>query len=204
MSFVFILLSITPAKAALASAVIPGSGDLLLGEQKRGLYFMVAETAIWVSYLGCRSEEGHLDRSSKNFALLHASANIKSKGTDYFSAMEDFRTSEEYNETVKEAARRKYPDTLDAEVMKERIQKRKEYIEKNSFKGSDAWSWHSEDSKEKYRDLRKSKRGFHQKATNLVGLAVANRVISFFVSYFAGNRLSVEVKEKEVKVGFKF
>ncbi len=198
-----ILFSITPAKAAFSSFVVPGSGDYLMGDKERGLCFMVAEAAIWLTYFDSKIQENERDRISRNFAAFYASANLSNQDEDYFNAIEDFLTNIDYNELVKEKARRLYPDTLDAEVMQERIEARKEYIEENSYTGSDAWDWQSGELEDNYRDMRRDKRRLSQRATNMIGLAVANRVVSLFTTYFFGKRVSLEIKDKEIEVGFK-
>jgi hypothetical protein len=204
MLFLSILFSITPAKAAFSSFVIPGSGDWLMGDKKRGICFMAAEAAIWLTYFDSKAEEDKTDRISRNFAAFYASANLKNEDEDYFNAMEDFLTSMDYNEAVKEEARRLYPDALDAEIMQDRIQARKQYIEANSYTGSDAWEWNSRELADNYRDMRRDKRRLGQKATNMIGLAVANRVVSLFTTYFFGRRIAVEIKENEIEMGFRF
>jgi hypothetical protein len=204
MLFLSILFSITPAKAAFSSLVVPGSGDWLMGDKKRGICFMVAEAAIWLTYFDSKAEEDDKDRISRNFAAFYASANLGRDDDDYFNVMEDFLTNIDYNETVKEEARRLYPDTLDAELMQDRIEARRQYIEANSYTGSDAWEWSSWKMTNNYRAIRKEKRSLGQKATNLVGLAVANRVVSLFATYFFGRRISLEIKENEVEMGFHF
>jgi len=204
MLFLTILFSITPAKAAFSSFVIPGSGDWLMGDKKRGSCFMVAEAAIWLTYFDSKREASKLDKRSKNFASFYASANLVNQDEDYFSAMEDFLTNLDYNETVKDEARKLYPDTLDSEVMQDRIQARKQYIEANSYIGSDAWQWKSVELADNYRDIRRSNRKSLQKATNMVGLALANRAVSLFTTYFFGRRVSVEIKQNEVEMGFRF
>lgn len=199
-----ILFSITPAKAAFSSFVIPGSGDYLMGNKERGLYFMVAEAAIWLTYFDSKKQEDEKDIISQNFAAFYASANLSNEDEDYFNAMEDFLTNIQYNESVKEQARRLYPDTLNAEVMQDRIEARKRYIEENSYTGSDAWDWSSGELRDNYRDMRRDKRRLSQRATNMIGLAVANRVVSLFTTYFFGKRVSLEIKDKEIEMGFKF
>jgi hypothetical protein len=204
MLFLTILFSITPAKAALSSFVIPGSGDILLGEKKRGACFMAAEATIWLTYLYKNSQANKIDSRSKNFASFYASANRAIDDEDYFRAMEDFMTNIDYNETIKEEARRLYPDTLDVEIMQERIDLRKAYIDTVSYVGSDSWNWQSSELADNYRNMRRDRRATLQTATNMVGLAVANRAISFFTSYFFGKRITVEVKQNEVEMGFRF
>jgi hypothetical protein len=204
MLFLTILFSITPAKAAFSSFVLPGSGDWLVGDKSRGVCFMVAEAAIWLTYFDSKAQGEEKDEMSRNFAAFYASANLDNENEDYFEAMEDFLTNMDYNETVKEEARRLYPDTLDSEVMQGRIKARKSYIEANSYTGSDAWDWNSRELANEYRDIRKEKRSLEQRATNMIGLAVANRVVSLFTTYFFGKRVSVEIKENEVEMGFNF
>ena len=204
MLFLTILFSITPAKAAFSSFVIPGSGDILLGDKKRGACFMAVETAIWLSYFDCNRQVNKLDNRSRSFAAFYASSNTGNHDKDYFDAMENYLTNIEYNETVKEYARRLYPDTTDLAVMQNRIAQRREYIEQNSYTGNDSWNWESLELEEEYRDIRKSMRKNEQKATHMIGLALANRTISLFTTYFFGRRVSVKVKENEVEMGFYF
>ncbi len=201
MLFLAILFSITPAKAAFSSFVLPGSGDWLVGDKSRGICFMVAEAAIWLTYFNSKTQVEKKDEISRNFAAYYASANPGNQDENYFEAMEDFLTNIDYNEYVKEEARRRYPDTLDLE---EKIESRKKYIAENSYTGSDAWNWRSLEIENQYRDMRREKRSLKQRATNMVGLAVANRVVSLFTTYFFGKKVSVEIKENEVEMGFNF
>lgn len=204
MLFLTILFSITPAKAAFSSFILPGSGDWLQGDKTRGLCFMATEAAIWLTYFDSKTREDKKDRISRNFAAFYASCNLSNEDDDYFDAMEDFMTNIDYNEVIEERARRMYPDTLDAEVMQDRIESRRQYIEANSYTGSDAWDWRSGELKDDYRDIRRDKRKLSQRATNMVGLAVANRVVSLFTTYFFGRRVSLEIKDNEVEMGFHF
>jgi hypothetical protein len=204
MLFLTILFSITPAKAAFSSFVLPGSGDMFLGDTKRGSCFMLTEAAIWLTYFSKNNEANKLDLRSKNYSYCYASANSAREEDDYFRAMEDFLTNIEYNETVKEEARRLYPDTLNVEVMQERIEQRKEYIEENSYTGSDSWEWQSRENADAFREMRRGKRATLQTASNMIGLAVANRAVSFFTTYFFGKRVSVEIKQNEIEMGFRF
>lgn len=195
-----ILISISPAKAAFASLVLPGSGDLLLGEKKRGTIFLSTEATIWLSYFGFKWYEGKVHNSSINYASLYASADVEGKNDRYFDAMENFYSSCDYNEWVKEQARMFYPDTTDPEI----LELRREYIERNSYTGENAWKWQSTEAAKKYDDLRDSKREFADIASNMIGLAVANRIINFFVTYLAGERVSVQLKENRVQLGIRF
>jgi len=200
MLFLTILFSITPAKAAFSSFVIPGSGDYLQGDKTRGICFMVAEAAIWFTYFDSKAEKDKHDRISRNFAAFYASCNLNNGNEDYFSAMEDFLTNLDYNETVKEQARRLYPDTSDIGV----LQARRQYIEANSYTGPDAWNWRSRELGDNYRDMRKDMRRLNQRATNMIGLALANRAASFLTTYFFGKRVSLEIRDNEVEMGFHF
>ncbi|MCK4420277.1 hypothetical protein KAW18_03310 [candidate division WOR-3 bacterium] len=195
-----ILISISPAKASFSSFLIPGTGDLLLGEKKRASVFLTAEATIWLSYFGFRWYEGKVHNSSLNYASLYADANLYGKDDRYFDAMENFYSSENYNEWVKEQARMMYPDTTDPEI----LEKRREYINENSYTGEDAWEWRELKYAYEYDELRDRKRGFANKASNMVALAIANRFISFFVTYIAGSRVSVRVDQDKVEVGWRF
>ena len=204
MLFLTILFSITPAKAAFSSFVVPGSGDILLGDKKRGACFMLAEAAIWLNYLNNNNQANKLDSRSKNYASYYASANSAREEEVYLRAVEDFLNNLDYNEKVKEDARRLYPDTLDIEAMQERIEQRKEYIAENSYTGSDSWQWQSRETADVFREMRRGKRATLQTASNMIGLAVANRAVSLFTTYFFGKRISVEIKKNEIEMGFRF
>lgn len=165
---------------------------------------MAAEAAIWFAYFDNKTQANKKDGISRNFAAFYASCNLSNEDDDYFNAMEDFLTNIDYNETVEEQARRLYPDTLDVEVMQDRIEARRQYIEANSYTGSDAWDWRSSELKDNYRNIRRDKRKLSQKATNMIGLAVANRAASFLTAYFFGKRVSVKIRDNEVEMGFHF
>lgn len=195
-----ILISISPGQATFASLVLPGTGELLRGEKKKAVYFFAAEAAIWGSYFGFRWYEGNVNESSINFASLNAGANVNRRGVEYLNAMENFNSSDEYNEWVKEQARMLYPDTTNSEI----LEQRREYIEENSYTGEDEWDWNNNELAEEYDDLRDRKRRFGNNASNMIGLAVANRLINFFLSSVISDDVSLKVSNNKVEVGVRF
>lgn len=194
-----ILFSITPQKAAFTSLFLPGSGDLLQGRKKRAAMFIAAESAIWISYFGFKWREGTLNNSAKNFAHLYSGA-IKGSDDDYYTAVENYRTSEAYNEYIREQARIEYPDTTDPEI----LENRKEYIKNNTYTGEEAWDWESQSKFDEFDEIRDNKRNYAQKARNMIGIAVANRVANFFVNYLTDDRVEVRIDKNKVELGVRF
>lgn len=153
----------------LASAILPGWGENLIGRKTEARAFFVIEGSLWLSYAGF-NYFGHQGlSSSRAFAVDHAGANPVQSSAGYFDALEDFDSSEEYNFEVERDASYFFPDDP---------VRQQAYIAENSFTGRDAWQWDTLASRVAYWQRRTGAREDLRRASFVSGFLVINRIVS--------------------------
>lgn len=147
-------------KAILFSFFIPGSGHLYAESKTKGKMFLGVEAGLWLSFFAFRTYGSWLKKDYKNYAVLHAKVNLEGKfeNEDFFEDLAAYLSRDEYNQFV-----RLY-EGIDSPL----------YPEDDFWN----WEWDSQSSLKKYREIRNRKRKAYRKALYMVGLSLANRVIS--------------------------
>ncbi len=153
----------------VASAVIPGLGEMLQGETGKARAFMIIEGSIWLSYFGFKHFGNKLEQSARVFAVNHAQANPARLEKDYYDALESYSNSYYYNLIVEREASYLYPDDP---------VRQQEYIERNGYFGDDAWQWNSLTNRTEYWQKRKASRENLRRASFMPGFAIINRIVS--------------------------
>lgn len=194
------------ATAAVLSALLPGLGELYGEERGKARVFLVTEAAVWATYGVFLLQGRMVEDDYRLFSVAHAGASAGIDDGDYYRALEEYRTTADYNEDVRREARKLYPDDDDA---------REAYILEHLFGEDDWWEWEESGAWMEYRSLRaRSREAFHR-AAYCTAAAIANRVISavdavMTVRYYNKNlrepstlRLEVEptLAEPGIRVG---
>jgi hypothetical protein len=101
---------------------------------------------------------------------LFAGIDLAGKDDEFRRTVGEYPSSAEYNRLVvyRDAANLYYNDPV----------KYREYIAEHEIKGSDAWAWDSYDSFQRYAEERKQTRRAGLRANTMLGLAIANRLVS--------------------------
>ena len=198
----------------VASAVVPGSGQLLAG-QDRGAIYLVAEVFLWTRFI-TRSNEGGRERDKyRDLAFDVARAPFSPARRDttfkYFEVMEVFTESGPfdtdpgpalvpptnaltYNGSVWRLARETFfhdpnviPDTTSAEY-----RRAIDFYKGNAVGPNFRWSWRNAGlEQDLYRQSIQRSDGAYKDATQYLGLILANHLISAvdaFVSYKLSTR----------------
>ena len=148
--------------ALLLSAALPGAGEYYAGHTNRALVFGTVEAGIWISYATFKVQEDLRRDSAIDYAAAVAGA-LPNGDDDYYAAVGQFLRSDgpgQWNEFV----RRRERDTNE-DVGRE-------------YLGDDGWAWPSEDQFVRYRDMRKSQLEAEDAATNMLAVAIVNRIAS--------------------------
>jgi len=180
-------------KAIFASALLPGSGELLLGKEK-GKVFLLAEAGIWFIW-GSMTIYAHKYRSSSHsYAARYAHANINND-EDYFDLVERYQSADLYNEYVLRDAIDLYPGDYE---------KQQEFLKANGVFGDDKWRWESTDERLHYWYLRRTMRDAMKKVSYCTGMLLANRILSMIdVALFT--RIELDSNQgKGIGIKFKF
>ena len=174
----------------LLSAALPGAGEYYAGHMNRALAFGTVEAGIWISYATFKVQEDLRSDRAIEYAVAVAGAVPPDPGDgiaddDYFAAMAQFQRSEgqgQWNEFVRRRAR----DTGEVVGVE--------------YTGDAAWAWPSEDHFVRYRDIRKSQLEAEDNATNMLAVAIVNRIASM-VDVFQAMRSDAKQRE-ELQQGF--
>jgi hypothetical protein len=181
----------------IASAILPGLGETILGRKNEARAFFMIEGSLWLSYIGFNYFGGKMEGSSRAFAFEHAGANPARTDAEYFDNIEDFMDSDDYNLLVERDASYYYPDDLEAQ---------QDYIERNGYFGDDAWEWDTLDSRVAYWEKRTAARENLRRASFMTGFMIINRIASVInVAVFSKNeRVGLDARPGQIGFFYKF
>lgn len=183
----------------VSSAVLPGSGELLLKEKKRGELFLITEGALWLSLISAKSLGSFINRDAILFSVEHSGANGKKREDEYYKYLEEYNTSDEFNALILREARNRYPDDPD---------KQKAYLEEYGYFGEDSWRWESDSVRIRYWRMRRRARDYYLKAKFFFAGNLLLRALSVFdCGYLIDKKrhLSYEFQIfPEVQIGFNY
>ena len=155
-------------KAMVASALIPGTGEWLLGHKMKAEIFLWLDGAVWLTYAGLSWYGNSKEHDARIFATQWSGANLDQK-PEYYKTLERYDNSSDYNTDIIREARSIYPDSIEAQ---------KEYLAKNGYFEDEAWDWDSDSSRMTYYYKRKSARTTIHQAGLILGGVLMNRLIS--------------------------
>ena len=163
------------ARILLRSLTVPGWGQATLGRRRSAAVFALAETGVWASFVSFRVQESLRRRSYENTARLFAGIDLEGRDEEFRRIVGIYPSSEEYNRLVvyRDAANLYLSDPEKYDVVKYRA-----YIAEHSLKGADSWAWDAFESYDRYGEQRKQTRRAALRANAMLGLAIANRLVS--------------------------
>lgn len=152
------------------SLLLPGLVQWQSGERAKGGVFLLADAACWASAMGFRIQ-GNLRRDSYiEMARIYAGVRASEGRTnDYYRLIGLLPSNELYDELVRRDARRIHEDDLAG---------REAYFEANRIPDDLAWEWESDRARDRYRQKRNDTQRSFRRSRNLLGLAVANRLVA--------------------------
>ncbi len=163
--------------APWASLIYPGTGELLRGYKLKGEILMWADGLAVTSMLGFTWDAANKRNVSRQMAVMDAGANPSNPNEKYYSKMEEFLSSDLYNQSLAIKARKAYPKDLPAQ---------KAYIAARAYVGDDAWVWKSDSAKVRYLRQRTAMRNSEGTSNIIFGVMVLTRIISVFdVAFFS-------------------
>jgi len=158
-----------------ASALLPGMGELYLGEQKMVRPFVWVDAALWITAIGSYVIGNRYITSAHDYAVRHAGLNTNSKDVSLLNTVGDYRSrggvdgqnsspdmNEDYNQAMIRSGK-KIDDEFDSSIL---------------------WDWGSSDNPESTEHIDEYKeRLSHYRISRIVfqasiGALVLNRVIS--------------------------
>lgn len=163
------------ARILLRSLAMPGWGQATLGRRTSAKVFAVADLGIWASFASFRIQEQMRRESYRQTALLGAGIDVKGRDEEFRRIVGSFSSSEEYNLYV---VTRDAANLYLRDVYNPNMEAYRAYIEKYSLRGADAWNWSDANAFLRYGAQRKDAHRAAIRANNMLGLAIANRIVS--------------------------
>ena len=161
-------------KAIGISLLVPGSGELYLGNTKSAVPFIAAEVASWLAYFGFRVHGDALTTEYKLFAHSYISADPNNPNEDYWYVMEMYYSRDVYIERLLREARQIYPDDPAAQ---------QDYVQSHAISAD--WAWPSKSVWFAYQDRRKAARTAYERARIMLGVMILNRLASAAEIFFS-------------------
>lgn len=143
--------------AAIYSLLLPGMGELYVGDYRVGKYFTVAEASLWLTWTGFQVYGNWQQTDARNFAIQHAAVNLSGKDDQYFIDIGNFISVYAFNEEV--------------------LRERNSYKVYNPNSGS-YWKWDTDANRERYRLLRVSSDETFNSSRYIIAAIVVNHVVS--------------------------
>ncbi len=158
--------------AVIASGILPGSGEWLLGNRTKAEVFLWVDGIFWFVWGTAYWYGSTQNNNAKLYAVSSAGASNNQK-ENYYALLEDYDNSDEYNDLILREARQRYPDTLP-----DAYEKRQEYLTKHGYFGDAAWNWQPDSLRFDYWSIRRSARVALQRASFALGSLILNRIVS--------------------------
>jgi len=160
-------------KAALYSLILPGAGQYYIRQNPRAKLFFGIESGLWISYYGFRKFGAYKDDAAKGWAVLKAGANPDNTDENYWIKM-TYYDNRDVNEGRYEFGYNQMAavyDRGDAQLFPEIPL----YY----------WNWDNSDDRQAYRNLRNQSKTAYERSEVVVGIIVANHVISAVEAYLS-------------------
>jgi len=139
----------------IKSAIIPGWGELSIGNKKRSRVFFIIEAGLLVSGFGSYIFSKNQIKNYQSFSANHAGINIKDKNHKYWVDIGNYDSYLDYNE---EHLRFREPDDL--------------------YYFADQWSWDSKINRENFKKMRINADLLTRQMNFIFGALFINRIIS--------------------------
>lgn len=88
----------SPALAAVYSLLLPGMGELYAGSFDGGKYFLIAESALWLTFTVFEVHGNSLRDDARAFAVSRAGIDPRGKDDQFFVDIGNFLDIDEHNE----------------------------------------------------------------------------------------------------------
>jgi hypothetical protein len=161
-------------KALLYSLLLPGMGELSMGEKGRATGFFIAEGLIWSSFIywtvaGNLRQDDYIEQAN-----LNAGVGVTNESDDYWKLVGQYERSAgsgpgSYEEDLRREARDIYPDDPAAQDA---------YVAQHLPTGDRAWEWTSSALQDTYVSTRENSNTAFNRAQYSYAAAILNRIVS--------------------------
>jgi len=166
-----VLMGIPRVAYSAASLALPGSGELLLGQNTRGSTLLGIDLVTIYAFFATGKE---IDRQRDNYmryANLYAGVPL-GMPQNHYQAIQDYPSSDYYNDIQTMMARNYYLIyTYDPAAYED-------YLARNTYKGNEAWEWTSDAAWQEYQNQRTRHQRTKMSHSLALGIMLFNRAFS--------------------------
>lgn len=205
------------AKPVVLSAVVPGVGQLTLG-QRRGWLYLALEAVAWGFYLDRRAAGVDGRDAYRDFAWeearLHAQPRVEGE-FDYYETMSKWDRSgaydvdpdasgvqpesdmTTYNGNIWTRATGIFVPGDDPPEVDPGYQRALAYYSDRAYRSAFLWDWRGDEgARGTYTDMIKSSDDYFRQATNVLGAIIANHLVSAVDAFFSARGMSTPVEAR--------
>ncbi len=168
------------ALAAALSLVLPGMGELYVGNYKTGRYLTGAEGALWLTYFSLDAYGDWLRDDGRKFAVTHGGVNLAGQEKQFFVDIGNYIDVNQYNER--------------------KLQERREeklYDPNSNY----YWKWNTDTERQRYKSQRIASDRAYNNTYFVLGAILANHLIS---AVNAGRAAKIYNKQVETTGAIEF
>lgn len=158
-------------KAMLFSAILPGAGQIYTENYNKAGVFLASEAAIWFGKTRFENERDWAENSYKRFAHEIGGVDYNTS-SDMYNFIQDYVSSEEYNQKVELFARNYYL------IINNDPASYQAYLDQYQIPDDHSWDWKSESNRVKYNEIRQRRQKYEIYSNFAFSALILNRVIS--------------------------
>ncbi|MCB5223669.1 MAG: hypothetical protein GX135_00920 [Candidatus Cloacimonetes bacterium] len=153
------------------SALMPGSGEIILGKTTRGGIMVAADLVALTAWLATGREINNLTSSYQQYAKTYAG--IPDEMSDkYYQHIQQYLSSDDFNNNQILGARNYYL------IYGYDPQAYADYVAENTYSEDEAWAWQSPEHQAHYRSLRYRTQSTKMYQNLSLGVMLLNRFVS--------------------------
>jgi len=174
-------------KAIVLSALVPGLGEVYTHNYNKAAVFFTIEAASIFTYFRLKDERQWALNSYKQFAYSMTGVSKDSKDW-YYQLLQDYSSSEVYNESIIRDARNYYLIYKNDPVAYE------DYLDRYLVPEDQSWDWETKKNWFKFRSLRRDKQDMEIYMNFAFAAAIVNRFASIIDAAVSAKRFNKEYK----------
>lgn len=166
--------------AILYSLLLPGMGELYADGYDSGVYFTVADVAIWGTLIGLNIYGNWQADNYKSFALSNAGIDEQGKNSTFYADISSYNSVEEFNN--EKLLNRNFDELYNTDTH--------------------YWEWSSSDKRKEYREMWSSSEQAFTNVRFAAGALLLNRIISMINAVRLVNKYNSKLEESLPTVSF--
>jgi len=164
------------SRAILYSLLLPGLGELYIGNDNRAKTFFIVDGVLWTAFIVFQIQGHRREDSYQQYAQTFAGVASTGHSDDYYSAIGQFGSSDVYESELKKESRLELWPDVGYDAMER-------YYLENRVEDFEEWEWSSFDNRVDYRELRSSSTLAYRRSGYFLAAAALNRVIASLFAY---------------------